>query len=154
MKHTAVFFFALFLLLISACASDISADSYQASSVGQTAPVDDGVIVDVRTVNIQGSDSPFGAAAGGVAGGFAASTIGRGKGSVLAAVGGALAGAMLGNFTQKELTEQTALQYFVKLSNGKVVSVIQGRKDPLRVGQKVLVVYGKTTKLIPDNADF
>lgn len=154
MKPTAVFFCALSLLTLTACASDINADSYQASAVGQTAPVDDGVIVDVRAVNIQGSDSPFGAAAGGVAGGFAASTIGRGKGSVLAAVGGALAGALLGDFTQKELTAQKAVQYFVRLPDGKTVSVIQGSKNPLKKGQKVLVVYGRTTKLIPVDAGF
>ena len=112
MKPTAVFFCALSLLTLTACASDINADSYQASAVGQTAPVDDGVIIEVRAVNIQGSDSPFGAAAGGVAGGFAASTIGRGKGSV------------------------------------------QGSKNPLKKGQKVLVVYGRTTKLIPVDAGF
>lgn len=126
MKPTAVFFCALSLLTLTACASDINADSYQASAVGQTAPVDDGVIVDVRAVNIQGSDSPF----------------------------GALAGALLGDFTQKELTAQKALQYFVRLPDGKTVSVIQGSKNPLKKGQKVLVVYGRTTKLIPVDAGF
>lgn len=154
MKKTAVISIFCAAALLNACAADINSDSYAQSAVGEVSSVDEGVIVDVRTVSIQGSESGFGTAAGGVAGGFAASTIGRGNGSVLAAVGGALAGALLGHFTEKELTEQDAFQYFVKLRSGKVISVIQGKKDPLSVGQNVLVIYGKTTKLIPDTASF
>ena len=77
------------------------------SSVGSADQVGQGVIVDVRTVTIQGQNSG-GALIGGVAGGVAGSTIGRGSGSVLASVGGALAGAFIGGLTQKELSEQKA----------------------------------------------
>lgn len=143
------YLFVLFLCL-SACAGDMNADSYQANAVGQPETVVSGVIIDVREVHIQGSDSPFGTLAGGTAGGFIGSTVGQGKGSVLAAVGGALAGAFIGHFTQKEMTEETAYQYFVKLESGKTISVIQGKKNPMSVGQKVWVIYGSTTKLIPE----
>lgn len=141
--------FFLFYLLLTACARDINSDSYQMSSVGSADQVGQGVIVDVRTVTIQGQNSG-GALIGGVAGGVAGSTIGRGSGSVLASVGGALAGAFIGGLTQKELSEQKALQYIVRLTDGNMITVIQGMNNRLAVGQRVFVLYGQETHLIPD----
>ena len=141
--------FVLCFLLFS-CAQDINDDSYQISSVGQANRVGQGVIVYVREIQIQGN-SEAGALTGGLAGGVAASTIGRGSGSVLASVGGALLGAFIGGVTQKELSEQKALQYIVQLTDGNMITVIQGMKNRFAVGQRVFVLYGKETRLIPDN---
>ena len=147
MKRLFLFMTCLFLV---SCAQDINNDSYQLSSVGEASRVEKGVIVDVREVRIQGN-SQAGTLTGGLAGGIAASTIGRGRGSVLASVGGALLGAFVGGLTQKELTEQRALQYIVRLTNGEMITVIQGMKNPLFVGQRVFVLYGPETRLIADN---
>ena len=137
------------LFIVTGCATDINDNAHSLSSVGHASAVAQGVIVDVRTVSIQGSNGA-GSVLGGVAGGVAASTIGRGAGSVLASVGGALAGAFIGGITQNELTKQQALQYIVRLADGDMINVIQGLNNPLSVGQKVFVLYGKETRLIPD----
>ena len=144
------FFFFISCLCLFSCAQDINSDSYQLSSVGEASRVEKGVIVDVREVQIQGNDQA-GTLAGGLAGGVAGSTIGRGRGSVLASVGGAVLGALVGGLTQKELTQQKALQYIVRLTNGEMITVIQGMKNPLSVGQKVFVLYGPETRLIADD---
>lgn len=144
-----LFFVVMTCLVAVGCAADINDNAYKLSSVGQASAVAQGVIVDVRTVSIQGA-SGTGSVLGGVAGGVAASTIGRGSGSVLASVGGALAGAFIGGITQNELTKQQALQYIVRLTDGDMINVIQGLNNPLSVGQKVFVLYGKETRLIPD----
>lgn len=144
-----LFFVVMTCLVAVGCAADINDNAYKLSSVGQASAVAQGVIVDVRTVSIHGS-SGAGSVLGGVAGGVAASTIGRGAGSVLASVGGALAGAFIGGITQNELTKQQALQYIVRLTDGDMINVIQGLNNPLSVGQKVFVLYGKETRLIPD----
>jgi len=146
MKKNVLFLLVLFLF---ACANDIDDDSYQISSVGEANRVAQGVIVDVRQVQIQGN-SQAGALTGGLAGGVAASTVGRGKGSILASVGGALLGAFIGGITQKELSEQKALQYIVRLADGNMITVIQGMKHRFAVGQRVFVLYGRETRLIPD----
>ena len=99
--------FFLFYLLLTACARDINSDSYQMSSVGSADQVGQGVIVDVRTVTIQG-------------------------------------------LTQKELSEQKALQYIVRLADGNMITVIQGMNNRLAVGQRVFILYGQETHLIPD----
>ena len=140
----------LFGFLLVSCAGDFNDDSYTLSSVGHVNRVGQGVIIDVRPVQIQG-DSQAGALAGGLAGGVAGSTIGRGGGSVLASVGGALLGAFIGGVTQKELSEQKVLQYMVRLSDGNLITVIQGMKNRLAVGQRVFVLYGTETRLIPDD---
>jgi len=147
MKKSVLF---VFCFLLFSCASDINDDSYDYSSVGGANGVGQGVIVDVRSVQIQGN-SQAGSLVGGLAGGVAGSTIGEGKGSVLASVGGALLGAFIGGVTQKELSEQKALQYIVRLSDGNMITVIQGMKNRLAVGQRVFVLYGDETHLIPDN---
>lgn len=147
MKIFRILFVPLFLF---ACAQDINDDSYQLSSAGTPNQVGQGVIIDVRPVQIQGN-TQGGSLIGGLAGGVAGSTIGQGSGSVLASVGGALAGAFIGGVTEKELSQQKALQYLVRLADGSIITVIQGMKNRLSVGQKVFVLYGRETRLIPDN---
>ncbi|KTD18661.1 hypothetical protein [Legionella jordanis] len=41
--------------------------------------------------------------------------------------------------------------YVIKLNSGAIVSVAQAEELNLKVKQKVLVVYGKTTRIMPDN---
>ncbi|KTC77820.1 hypothetical protein [Legionella brunensis] len=41
--------------------------------------------------------------------------------------------------------------YVIKLNSGAIVSVAQAEDLNLKVKQKVLVVYGKTTRLLPDS---
>ena len=147
MKKSVLF---VLIFLLFSCSRNINDDSYQMSSVGDANRVGQGVIVDVREVQIQGN-SQAGALTGGLAGGVAASTIGRGSGSVLASVGGALLGSLIGGLTQKELSEQKALQYIVRLTDGNMITVIQGMKNRFAVGQRVFILYGKETHLIPDN---
>ena len=147
MKSSVLFVLCFFLF---SCAADINGDSYDYDSVGKVNGVGQGVIIDVRPVQIQGN-SQAGMLTGGLAGGVAASTIGRGRGSVLASVGGALLGAFIGGVTQRELSEQKALQYIVRLADGNMITVIQGMKNRLAVGQRVFILYGTETRLIPDD---
>lgn len=147
MKSFLLFLFCLFAV---SCAEDINDNSYQMTSVGSADRVGQGVIISVRPVQIQG-DSQAGTVTGGLVGGVAASTIGRGSGSVLSSLGGALLGAFVGGLTQKELSEQQALQYIVRLTDGNMITVIQGKRNRLAVGQRVFVLYGRETRLIPDD---
>lgn len=42
--------------------------------------------------------------------------------------------------------------YVVKLNSGTIVSVAQAEDLKLKVGQRVLVVYGRHTRILPDNS--
>lgn len=86
---------------------------------------------------------------GGLAGGLAGSTIGHGhSANMLGAVGGALLGGLAGSAAEKGLTSQTGLEYIVKLDNGQVISVTQGTGQALGIGQRCLVLFGSTTRVI------
>ena len=85
----------------------------------------------------------------GIAGGVAGSTIGGGNTAhTLGAVGGALLGGLVGDAAEKGLSSQTGLEYIVKLDNGQVISVTQGTGQALGVGQRCLVLFGNTTRII------
>lgn len=42
--------------------------------------------------------------------------------------------------------------YVIRLNNGSMVSVAQAEDLKLKVKQKVLVIYGKTTRVLADNS--
>jgi outer membrane lipoprotein SlyB len=99
-------------------------------------------------------DNMLGMAAGGVLGGVGGSMIGGGRGNTLATVGGAAGGAALGALAQRALSEQEAMEYSVKLTNGQIMSVTQGADSPLQVGQRVLVQVSHQgrSRVVPDNS--
>jgi outer membrane lipoprotein SlyB len=70
----------------------------------------------------------------------AGSTIGEGKGSTLAALGGALAGALIGSAGEEKFTRKDGLEITVKLDNGNEVAVVQEADVPFQVGDRVRVL--------------
>ncbi len=153
--------------LLIGCAKDYSADSYSDEGVGQAQSVDYGVIIKVQPVKINGNSGVggiAGGATGAVAGGYASG------GNLLFAIGGGIIGAIAGNAADKSLSSQTGIRYFVRLEqgdmmedinyqetgrrSGQVISIVQGTKPPLTVGQRVLVLNGGTARarLLPDDS--
>ncbi|MGA7239909.1 MAG: hypothetical protein WBY44_29785, partial [Bryobacteraceae bacterium] len=81
----------LSLFVLAACANP-SQNSYSDQDVGRNALILFGTVVSERPVDIKGTNTGAGAGAGALAGGVAGSTIGRGNGSVLGLLGGAIIG--------------------------------------------------------------
>lgn len=139
----------------TACAPNISPDTYSTSSAGQVNRVIAGTIVSAREVQVSGDTltqggGMIGTLAGGAAGGIAGSSIGQGRGSALAAIGGAVLGGALGNVAEKKITSQRGMEYVVKTKNGSMVSVVQGATPRFSVGQRVLVQYGARARVTLD----
>ena len=55
---------------------------------------------------------------------------------------------LAGGAVEKGVNAQTGLEYIVKLDNGQVLSVTQGTEQALGVGQRCLVLFGSTTRII------
>lgn len=129
------------LFLIGSCGLGNMDTTYQPNDIGQMGSVLSGVIVAMQAAQIQGEDT-LGEIAGGVAGAAAGSMIGGDIAvNVIGGVGGALVGGALGGELEKEMTKDTAYQFFVKLDEtGKVVSVIQTNELHLRIGDRVLLI--------------
>lgn len=153
-----VFSSALFLL--SGCAPSIGGNDYSVSGTGQVSETLPGVIVAKRVVKVNAkspeheNDIGVGTVAGGVAGGVLGSQIGGGKGAIVAGTLGAVGGAVAGHFAEKKLTEQEGYEYQVKLDDGRLLTLSQGKTPDLLVGQRVLMIVptnGGRSRVVPDN---
>lgn len=134
--------------LLAGCADNINSDHYSTSQTGKVSTVSQCTVLSVRQVGVN-DNSGAGTMIGGLAGGLAGSTIGHGHSSnMLGAVGGALLGGLAGSAAEKGLTSQTGLEYIVKLDNGQVISITQGTGQALGVGQRCLVLFGSTNRVI------
>lgn len=137
--------------IMTGCAQNISPNTYQTNEVGVATKVKKGVVLSKRTVNID-NKSGVGGVAGAVGGAAAGSTLGSGASTnVIGAVGGAVIGGLLGNAIDKGIHNQQGIEYIVKLENGDTISITQAPDMQFSVNQRVLVVYGAMTRLIPDD---
>ena len=135
-------------LLLAGCADNINSDHYYTNQAGRVSTVAQCTVLSVRYVTVD-SEGGAGTLIGGIAGGVAGSTIGGGSTAhTLGAVGGALLGGVVGNVAEKGLSNQTGLEYIVKLDNGQVISITQGSGQALGVGQRCLVLFGSTNRVI------
>jgi outer membrane lipoprotein SlyB len=144
------------LLLLTNCAKNISSSEYSEAEVGAVKFTYKGVIISSRAVKVQGGDSlednKVGLVGGGLAGGLLGSQMGQGRGQVVGAVLGAAAGAIGGSFLEKGLKSQEGIEYSVELTDGRIMTIVQGKDNPLSIGQRVLVMIGSKgrSRIVPD----
>jgi outer membrane lipoprotein SlyB len=144
-----------FALLLSGCARDISSNTYKASHVGETSFTYQGVVANVREVQVEESEyfeGGAGPAVGALAGGAAGYQFGGGRGQIATTAAGAILGGVAGTFAEKALKSQKGLEYVVRLENGQIMTIVQGIEPRLNSGQRVLVLisHGGRSRVIPD----
>ncbi len=126
---------------LAACASS-SPDVIRRSDTQTMSQVQDGVVLSVRTVTVDGSQSGVGGAVGGAVGaiaGSAASGVQREQ-NVLGLLG-AVAGAAAGNAIERLSTKEEAVEVIVQLSNGDRRAIVQAKGgETLLAGDKVVIV--------------
>lgn len=151
MKKLALMLILPIGLILNACTSNIGADQYATSSVGQVNRALRGTVVSVRRIAVS-NDGPAGTLIGGAAGGVAGSMIGGSDtANILGAIGGAVLGGIAGNAAEEGLSKQTGYEYVVELDNGNMVTVSQGDDVLLNPGQRCLVLYGDRARVVPYN---
>jgi outer membrane lipoprotein SlyB len=102
--------------------------------------VQDGTILSIRPVTVEGSQSGGGAAAGGVIGAVAGSSVGGSREGVIVGVLGAVAGAVAGNAIERSATREGAVEILIQMRNGERRSVVQARgAETLYAGDPVIV---------------
>jgi outer membrane lipoprotein SlyB len=111
--------------ILAACAPSQSGSAYSRDQVRQEQTVRMGIVESVRQVQIEGTRSGIGPAAGAVAGGIAGSSVGHGRGSAAAAVLGSVAGGVAGQAVEQGATRRSGLEITVKLDNGDMVAITQ-----------------------------
>jgi outer membrane lipoprotein SlyB len=126
---------------LAACANS-SPDVIRRSDTQTMSQVQDGVILTVRTVTVDGSQSGVGGVVGGVVGAIAGSS-GSGvqrEQNVLGLLG-AVAGAAAGNAIERLGTKEEAIEIIVQLKNGDRRAIVQAKGgETLMAGDKVILV--------------
>jgi outer membrane lipoprotein SlyB len=134
------------LLVLGACAAP--------SGGGPTEiEIRSGTIEQINAAEMRSNhDIGVGAIVGGLAGAGLGSLIGAGTGREVAIAAGAIAGAVGGNYAQRQYFDkpQPAQQVIVRLANGVLVSITQPINPDLRQGQKVTIEgSGSSARVVP-----
>ncbi|MFN4005456.1 MAG: hypothetical protein ACK4MJ_12760 [Hylemonella sp.] len=138
MKHLWTLTLAL---LLTACASS-SPDVIQRGDAQRLSTVADAVVLSVRTVTVEGSQSGVGATTGGVVGGIAGYGAGgsQREGQIIGILGAA-AGAVAGNLIERAATREEANEILVQLKNGERRAIVQAKgEEVFQPGEAVLLI--------------
>ncbi len=126
---------------LGACASpNTSGVVYNASEAKREQIVRMGVVESIREVSIQREASPIGALAGGVVGGIAGSSVGKGRGSDIAAVLGAVAGGLAGSALEGTAGLKKGYEITVRLESGELRAYVQEADEVFKPGDRVRLV--------------
>ncbi len=124
-----------------ACASS-SPDVIQRGDAQRMSQVQDGIVLSVRNVVVDGSQSGIGGAVGGVVGaigGFSGSGVQR-EAQVLGVLAG-VAGAAAGNAIERFSTKEEATEILVQLKGGERRAIVQAKgTEVLAAGDSVIIV--------------
>lgn len=101
-----------------------------------------GTVASIRDVKVKGEGSGIGAVGGAVAGGLLGNMIGAGRGKALATVGGAVAGGFGGNAIEKNVRATTHHEMVVRLDDGTTRTFTQASPFPYSEGERVRIVNG------------
>jgi outer membrane lipoprotein SlyB len=128
-------------LVLTGCATS-SPDVIQRGDAQRLSTVVDAVVLSVRTVTVEGSQSGVGAAAGGAVGGIAGYGAGGSqRESQVIGIVGAVAGAVAGNVIERAGTREEAYEILVQLKNGDRRAIVQGKgAEVFEPGEAVIMI--------------
>jgi outer membrane lipoprotein SlyB len=128
--------------VLGGCAASQSGSAYSREQARQVQEVEMGVVESVRQVQIEGTKTPIGAAAGAAVGGIAGSNVGGGSGQAVGAILGAVGGGLAGAAVEEGITRKPGLEITVRLDNGRMIAVTQEADEAFAPGERVRVLTG------------
>lgn len=129
------------VLLLSACATS-SPDVIERDQAQRLSQVQDAVVLSVREVTVDGSQSGVGATTGAVVGGLAGyGGGGNQREAQIVGILGAVAGAAAGNVIERASTRESALEILVQLKSGERRAIVQAKgAEVFAAGDPVVLV--------------
>ncbi len=127
--------------------STTSPDVIKPGDAQRLSQVQDAVVLSVRPVTVEGSQSGAGAAAGGVIGGVAGASVGGRREQLAVGVLGAVLGGVAGNAAERFGTRESAVEVLLQMPNGDRRAIVQAKgNETLQAGDAVILVTtgGKT----------
>lgn len=126
MNINTVFKFTLVILLglfLASCNKDLPPGEYDANEIGKIKKVIPGVIISKRAVNLHGQNAD-----------------------------GLTPNSKSANhFMEGGYNQTHGVEYVIKLNSGGIISVVQSEDLRLKNKQKILVIYGRHTRVVADN---
>jgi len=130
----------LMLAVLAAC-STTSPDVVKPGDAQRLSQVEDAVVLNVRPVVVEGSQSGAGAATGAVIGGVGGASVGGSREQVIVGVVGAVVGGVVGNAVERFGTREDANEILLQMANGQRRSIIQAKGNEIfNPGDAVLLV--------------
>ncbi|HKR44478.1 MAG TPA: glycine zipper 2TM domain-containing protein [Paraburkholderia sp.] len=118
-------------------------DTYQSSAQPAPRPVavdpTAGEVVAINTVQEPEPTTGLGAVGGAVAGGLLGNQVGGGRGRVLATIAGAVGGGLAGNGIEHAVRKATSYQVQVRMQDGSYRNFNYSTQPPVQVGERVHV---------------
>ncbi|RZF26532.1 glycine zipper 2TM domain-containing protein [Paraburkholderia sp. UYCP14C] len=120
---------------------DTYRDAPQSSPRSIAADPNAGEVVAVNAVQTPEPTTGLGAVGGAVAGGLLGNQVGQGRGRVLATIAGAVGGGVAGNSIEHAVRKDTAYQVQVRMQDGSYRNFNYNAQPSVQVGERVHV-YG------------
>ena len=149
------YFFLLLIFFLYAC-SNTSPTNVSTSDAQKVTAIEYGVIKSSSPVKIKGESNWIGATAGGMIGGLLGTQV-CGEEEIIgtkcqdiAVIYGTIGGAAIGTVAQAMLGNHDGFQYIVNMDdNDKDSAFVQGDKNPMNIGQRVVIIYGNDIRVMP-----
>ena len=149
-------YFLLLLICFTYACSNTSPTNVSTSDAQKVTAIEYGVIKSSSPVKIKGESNWIGATAGGMIGGLLGTQI-CGEEEIIgtkcqdiAVVYGTIGGAAIGTVAQAMLGNHDGFQYIVNIDNNdKDSAFVQGDKNPMKIGQRVVIIYGNDIRVMP-----
>ena len=154
-----------FISFIVAICNTTDPGNVKKSDTQKITSIEYGYILSSTPIKVKGEGSAIGATAGGLIGGLLGTQVCGEKEVIgtkcqdIAVIFGAIGGAAAGTVIQATLGDHNGFQYIVNIDscgessltceNNKDKAFVQGDKDPIPNGQRVVIIYGKDTRIMP-----
>lgn len=141
----------LSLCVLAAC-STTSPDVIKPGDAQRLSQVEDAVVLNVRPVVVEGSQSGLGGATGAVVGGVAGmGASSNNRSSAVIGVVGAVVGGVVGNAVERFGTREEALEILLQMASGQRRAIVQAKgSETFNPGDPVILVTtgGKTRVML------
>ena len=143
------------IIFLYSC-SNTSPTNVKTSDAQKVTAVEYGIIKSASPIKIKGESNWIGATAGAMIGGLLGTAVCGEEEIVgtkcqdIAVVFGTIGGAAIGSVTQAKLGDHDGFQYIIDIDNNENDSAfVQGDKNSLKDGQKVVIIYGNDIRVLP-----
>lgn len=125
--NTKIVFKSIFVVLLGlflvACSKELPPGEYDANEIGKIKKVIPGTIISKRPVNLHRQNT-------------SPNSNTKGNDS---------------SFIDRGYNQTHGVEYVIKLNSGSIISVVQSEDLKLKNKQKILVIYGRHTRVVADN---